>query len=98
MFLERKIMGRLHGEATRQFSAILGLKELEKEISFFGKDNPLTKLCPKLEGVNPDDAFSTVPYGRSYSTSFTDFGQKRVSIFCTTWSNFWAVQMFLNHT
>lgn len=67
MFLERKIMGRMHGEANRQFSATLGLRTLEKEIEFFGKDNPLTKLCPDLEGVNPDDAFSTVPYEKGFN-------------------------------
>ena len=65
MFTERKITGRLHGETQRQFSAILGVQELQEDINEFGKDNPLTALVPNVEGVDPDDAFSRVPYGIS---------------------------------
>ena len=28
----------------------------------FGPENPLTNLVPKLNGIDPDDAFSSVPY------------------------------------
>lgn len=56
MFIERKIAGRIHGEPIRQFSSILGWKALEQSIEFFGPDNPLTKLVPQLEGIDPDDA------------------------------------------
>ena len=28
----------------------------------FGADNPLTALVPNLDGVDPDDSFSSVPY------------------------------------
>ncbi len=28
----------------------------------FGKEHPYTHLVPELKGVDPDDAFSTVPY------------------------------------
>ena len=28
----------------------------------FGKEHPYTHLVPDLKGVDPDDAFSTVPY------------------------------------
>lgn len=62
--MERKILGRIHGEPTRQFSAILGWKSLEQDIEFFGSDNPLTALCPNLKDSNPDDAYSSVPYGK----------------------------------
>ncbi|KXN73514.1 leukotriene A-4 hydrol, partial [Conidiobolus coronatus NRRL 28638] len=66
-FLERKIMGRLHGEQTRQFGAILGYKSLQNSVNSFGKDSPLTALCPDLSTTNPDDAFSTVPYEKGFS-------------------------------
>ena len=33
----------------------------------FGSDNPLTALVPKLEGVDPDDAFSSVPYEKGFA-------------------------------
>jgi len=62
VFIERKIAGRLHGEATRNFSAIGGKKELAYAIETIGPDNQLTCLIPDLSGIDPDDAFSTVPY------------------------------------
>lgn len=67
VFLERKIMGRMHGEAMRQFSSIIGWKELKQSVELFGADNNLTALCPKLENVNPDDAFSSVPYEKGFN-------------------------------
>ncbi|KAJ9085851.1 Leucyl aminopeptidase yscIV [Entomophthora muscae] len=66
-FLERKIMGRMHGEATRQFSSIIGWKALKESVELFGADSPLTALCPKLENMNPDDAFSSIPYEKGYN-------------------------------
>jgi len=63
VFAERKIVGRLHGEEYRHFSAILRWTELEECINkVFGADNPLTQLVVDLKGVDPDDAFSVIPY------------------------------------
>ena len=33
----------------------------------FGEDHPYTHLVPDLKGVDPDDAFSTVPYEKGFS-------------------------------
>ena len=63
VFTERKIVGRMRGEAARHFSAIMGWKDLkESVIEVQGEDNPLTALVVGLTGVDPDDAFSVVPY------------------------------------
>lgn len=63
VFVERKIKGRMHGEPFRHFSAILRWPDLEETINkVYGPDNPLTRLVPDLRGVNPEDAFSVVPY------------------------------------
>ncbi|ORY03966.1 hypothetical protein K493DRAFT_334072 [Basidiobolus meristosporus CBS 931.73] len=67
MFIERKIIGRLHGEPSRQFSAQLGVKDLKADVDLFGHKNPLTCLCPRLQGVDPDDAFSSVPYEKGFN-------------------------------
>lgn len=64
MFIERKIMGRLHGEKQSEFDAIIGWRALEEDIKLFGEDNPLTALQPVLKDVDPDDCFSSVPYGK----------------------------------
>jgi len=67
MFVERKIIGRLHGESARHFSAIRGWKDLFETIKSRGADDPLTCLIPDLTGVDPDDAFSTVPYEKGHT-------------------------------
>jgi leukotriene A-4 hydrolase/aminopeptidase len=67
VFIERKILGRLHGEPARQFASLLGVKELQKDIDLFGADNPLTALELNLTNVDPDDAFSRVPYEKGYN-------------------------------
>ena len=63
VFTERKILGRMHGEPTRHFAAISAWKDLKYDIvDVQGEDNPLTALVVDLTGVDPDDAFSIVPY------------------------------------
>uniref|UniRef100_A0A0N5BUD8 Leuk-A4-hydro_C domain-containing protein n=1 Tax=Strongyloides papillosus TaxID=174720 RepID=A0A0N5BUD8_STREA len=64
VFAERKIIGRLNGENMRQFEALSGwesrLTVAVNEV--FGPHHEFTKLIPNLNGVDPDDAFSTIPY------------------------------------
>merc|ERR550519_1787677 len=63
VFTERKIKGRLEGEPTRHFSAIGGWNSLTETVEkVLGPTNPFTSLVVKLAGVDPDDAFSVVPY------------------------------------
>lgn len=67
VFVERKIVGKMHGEKARQFHAIGGLKDLKDSITALGEKNPLTCLVPDLKGVDPDDAFSIVPYEKGHT-------------------------------
>ncbi|CAO3637411.1 unnamed protein product [Cunninghamella blakesleeana] len=68
VFIERKITGRLHGEAERQFSAIIGWKALKESVELFGADSPATVLKPDLSGgIDPDDYFSSVPYEKGFN-------------------------------
>lgn len=67
MFIERKINGRLKGEAYRQFNAIGGLKDLKRALKHLGEENPFTKLVVNLEGIDPDDAFSVCPYEKGFT-------------------------------
>jgi len=66
VYAERKIYGRLHGEQGRHFHAVIGYKSLRDSIDNFGEDNPLTALMPNLNGIDPDDAFSSVPYEKGF--------------------------------
>ena len=63
VFTERKILGRMHGEPARHFAALSSWNDLKYDIvDVQGEDNPLTALVVDLTGVDPDDAFSIVPY------------------------------------
>ncbi|XP_071444884.1 leukotriene A-4 hydrolase-like [Hetaerina americana] len=70
VFVERKICGRMRGEAHRHFSAIGGIKELAETIHIRGESNPLTQLVLDLRGVDPDDSFSVVPYEKGHTFLF----------------------------
>ena len=69
MFLERKILSRVHGnnEALRQFNAICGLADLKEAIEQFGHDSPATLLVPDLTNTDPDDVFSSIPYEKGHT-------------------------------
>ncbi|KAG1469991.1 hypothetical protein G6F56_002938 [Rhizopus delemar] len=68
VFIERKILGRLYGEATRQFEALSGLKSLQESVDLFGSDSAKTVLNPDLRGgADPDDFFSKVPYEKGFN-------------------------------
>uniref|UniRef100_A0A336KHS5 Leukotriene A(4) hydrolase n=1 Tax=Culicoides sonorensis TaxID=179676 RepID=A0A336KHS5_CULSO len=63
VFVEGKILGRIHGKAYRDFHALHGLTDLVDTIKNQLADEPqLTKLVVNLTDLSPDDAFSSVPY------------------------------------
>lgn len=67
MYLERRILASIHGSnAHFDFSAIRGWNALEEAIDEYGKDHEFTKLCISHKGIDPDDAFSTVPYEKGF--------------------------------
>jgi leukotriene-A4 hydrolase len=59
---ERRILDALHGEKASALRWAIGQKALEESVARFGADSPLTKLRTDLRGVDPDDAFSSIPY------------------------------------
>ena len=77
VFIERKIIGRLNGEAERHFMSNLKWKELEEAVyEEFSPDHEFTKLVPSLIGVDPDDAFCRVPYEKG--STFLWYLEERV--------------------
>lgn len=66
MYLERRIISAIHGAAHFDFSAVIGWKSLESTINEFGPTHEFTKLCINHDGVDPDDAFSTVAYEKGF--------------------------------
>lgn len=64
VYLERRILGEVHGEPTRDFAAIIGWYDLDNAIKAMGETaDRFSSLYHNLkDGCDPDDAFSVVPY------------------------------------
>jgi len=57
VFIEGKILGRIHGEASRDLNGIGHLRKLQKDVdTMFNKTS--------LVGAGAEDAYSTVAYGK----------------------------------
>ena len=59
---ERRILAALHGDEVGVLAWAIGQHELNAALARFGVDSPLTRLRLDLQGVDPDDAFSSIPY------------------------------------
>ena len=62
VYAERRIQEALHGEEAAVLSWAIGQTALDQEIERFAKEPALTRLRQNLKGVDPDDAFSSIPY------------------------------------
>ncbi len=66
VFAERRILEALEGPEVAAIHAAIGHADLLRALERF-KDQPaLTRLRTQLEGVDPDEAFSVVPYEKGY--------------------------------
>jgi hypothetical protein len=59
---ERRILEALRGEEAAAVSWAIGRTALKESLARFGADSPMTVLRTHLEGVDPDDVYSSVPY------------------------------------
>ncbi len=59
---ERRILEALHGVDVALLSWAAGETALSLAFERFGAGSPLTKLRTDLSGVDPDEAFSSIPY------------------------------------
>ncbi len=62
VWAERRILKALRGEETASLSWAVGEKDLEEALARFADHPELTRLRTHLTGIDPDDAFSGVPY------------------------------------
>jgi len=68
MYLERKILSKLHGEKYRDFSAIIGWNDLKEAVNNYGTEQDyFTALVPDLRNRDPDESFSNVPYEKGFN-------------------------------
>lgn len=62
VWAERRILKALHGEEAAGLAWGIGQRELEEALERFRDKPELTRLRTRLQGIDPDDAFSVVPY------------------------------------
>lgn len=68
VYIERRIVGALHGEPSRHFSAMIGWSDLENSINAMRNPDRFSTLVQNLnDGTDPDEAFSTVPYEKGFN-------------------------------
>ena len=67
VFLERKILKALKGPHYFGLDAIVGRQALIDSCQHFGLLHPYTALNIKLHDIDPDDAFSSVPYEKGFT-------------------------------
>lgn len=62
VWAERRILRILHGDDAAALGWAMGQKALEDSLARFKNESHLTVLRMHLEGIDPDDAFSSIPY------------------------------------
>ncbi len=66
MYAERRITEALEGADMAALSAALGRRELDESIERFADRPAMTKLRTHLEGIDPDECYSLIPYEKGY--------------------------------
>ena len=66
MYAERRIVEALEGPDMAALQAALGRRELDESIERFAATPAMTKLRTHLEGIDPDECYSLIPYEKGY--------------------------------
>ena len=66
MYAERRITEALEGTDMAALSAALGRRELDESIERFHDQPAMTKLRTHLDGIDPDECYSLIPYEKGY--------------------------------
>jgi leukotriene-A4 hydrolase len=66
VFAERRIVEALDGPEVCALHAALGRRDLDEALARFTAQPVLTRLRTPLTGIDPDEAFSEVPYEKGY--------------------------------
>ncbi|MBP1627767.1 MAG: Aminopeptidase [Holophagaceae bacterium] len=84
VWAERRILRVLHGAEAESLGWALGQRALEESLERFHDQPELTLLRTHLAGVDPDDAFSSIPYekgARFVAALERDLGEETFAAF-----------------
>ena len=62
VWAERRILEALHGEEAAKLGWAIGQNALDESLGRFPEGSPYTLLRTHLEGVDPDEVYSSIPY------------------------------------
>jgi leukotriene-A4 hydrolase len=65
-YAERRIIEALEGPESGALQAALGRRELDESLIRFTDQPGLTRLRTHLTGIDPDEAYSLIPYEKGY--------------------------------
>src|SRR5207253_515320 len=66
VYAERRILEALEGRETSELHAAAGRHDLQVTLERFANRPQLTHLRTDLRGIDPDEAYSSVPYEKGY--------------------------------
>lgn len=66
VWAERRILEALEGEDYAALHAAIGRNSLSEAMERFGPTSPYTRLKTAMEGVDPDEVYSEVPYEKGF--------------------------------
>ncbi len=66
MYAERRLVEALDGPEMASLHAALGRRELDESIARFASQPEMTKLRTHLDGIDPDECYSLIPYEKGY--------------------------------
>ncbi|MGH9884027.1 MAG: M1 family metallopeptidase [bacterium] len=67
VYAERRILEAVYGTEIAELHAALGRRDLDHAVERFKAQPAMTRLRTELAGVDPDEAFSQIPYEKGYS-------------------------------
>jgi leukotriene-A4 hydrolase len=67
VYAERRIVEALYGTEVAALHAALGRRALDRAVARFASQPEMTRLRTQLSGIDPDEAFSEIPYEKGYA-------------------------------
>ena len=66
VYAERRIVEAIYGDPRATLDAALGFRDLKTAVDRFATRPELTKLRTHLQGIDPDESFSEIPYEKGF--------------------------------
>ena len=66
VYAERRIVEALEGTEMAALQAALGRRELDESLERFADQPAMTRLRTHLQGIDPDECYSLIPYEKGY--------------------------------